>query len=233
METHKPFLNMRHNMDSQQLIKICLIKRDQDLQQRTDLFNVPTVNKYSELITDGVEFPPITLFKDSQSNYWLADGFQRTEAHKAAGKAEILAIVKPGEKRDAILFSASSNSQHGLPMKSEDKRRAVKVLLQDVEWCSWSDRTIARHVGVSNRFVGTVRHDLELAGDIKPTTERKMIRGGAEVTIKTNNIGECERTQSNECEYSQLDEMTERMLSRLLIQVGGKKNLLTILGEVE
>jgi hypothetical protein len=52
-------------------------------------------------------------------------------------------------QRDALLYSISSNAEHGLPRSNADKRKAVRLLLADAEWGKWSDRESARRCQVS------------------------------------------------------------------------------------
>ena len=104
----------------------------------------------------GLRFPPIVLFTDGQ-HFWLADGFHRILAARAAGLRELPADVRPGTERDALLFSISSNGAHGLPRTNADKRKAVTLLLADAEWSQWSDREIARRCQASHVFVQKVR----------------------------------------------------------------------------
>jgi len=104
----------------------------------------------------GVRFPPVVLFTDGQE-YWLADGWHRVLAARRAGLTEIAADVHTGTARDALLYSVSANSAHGLPRTNADKRRAVALLLADSEWSQWSDREIARHCHVDNKVVGSMR----------------------------------------------------------------------------
>ena len=65
------------------------------------------------------------------TDYWLADGFHRFWAAKEAGLTEIYEEIHPGTLRDAILFSLSANSKHGLRRTNADKRKAVQTLLDD------------------------------------------------------------------------------------------------------
>ena len=58
------------------------------------------------------------------TDYWLADGFHRFWAAKEAGLTEIYEEIHPGTLRDAILFSLSANSKHGLRRTNADKRKA-------------------------------------------------------------------------------------------------------------
>ena len=107
-------------------------------QSRASL-NESTVAEYAESIRLSVELPPVIAFFDG-SEFWLADGFHRYNAHKVAGAMEIQAEVREGTRRDAILFSVGANASHGLRRTNEDKRRAVMTLLEDAEWSQWSAR---------------------------------------------------------------------------------------------
>jgi uncharacterized ParB-like nuclease family protein len=149
-----------------------------------------TVADYADAIRGGAAFPPIVVFFDGDK-YWLADGFHRLDAHREAGQQEIEADVRTGSKRDAILFAAGANAEHGLRRTTEDKRRAVLALLRDPEWRRWSDRSIAVNVKVDHKTVAKYRR--ELYGEI-PTepvngeipTERRFVTGhGTEAARKT------------------------------------------------
>jgi hypothetical protein len=101
-------------------------------------------------------FPPIVLFDDG-SAWWLGDGRQRCAAAAQAGLSEILAEMRSGSERDALLFAISSNNEHGLPRSRADKHKAVALLLADAEWRQWSDCEIARRCQVSQPFVSKLR----------------------------------------------------------------------------
>jgi hypothetical protein len=104
----------------------------------------------------GAIFPPVVVFHDG-TDHWLADGFHRWYGHDMAEIPDILADVREGGQRDAILYSVSANAEHGWRRSNEDKRRAVDALLEDSEWAAWSDREIARRCGVHNETVAARR----------------------------------------------------------------------------
>ena len=133
------------------------IRTDGGTQQRAEI-SEETVQVYADLIKDGVEFPAVTVFYDGEES-WLADGHHRWLAHERAGKASIAVHVLPGSQRDAILHSVSANASHGLARTQEDKRKAVKTILEDFEWSDWSDREIARKCAVSLQLVQAVKHE--------------------------------------------------------------------------
>src|SRR5262249_9474907 len=117
---------------------------------------------------------------------WPADGFHRVEAARHANLTEIDADVREGTQRDALLFAVGANATHGLRRTNADKRRAVCLLLRDSEWGQWSDGEIARRCGVSDKFVGKVRHELSPNG----SEMRKATRNGRTYDIDTAATGE-------------------------------------------
>lgn len=132
-------------------LNLAAIRIDGGTQSRVAI-NQDAVAEYAQVITDGDTLPNITVFLDG-ADYWLADGFHRLFAHKAAGKASIVADVLTGTCRDAVLYSLAANTVHGLRPSNEDKRKAVGIMLADEEWAALSVREIARHCGVSHTLV--------------------------------------------------------------------------------
>jgi hypothetical protein len=140
--------------------------------------------------SDGVWcFPPVLVFDDG-AILWLGDGRQRCLAAVQAGLSEIIAEIRPGSERDALLFAITANTDHGLPRTIADKRKAVSLLLADTEWSAWSDREIARRCQVGSappRGVGlrsaqglppAARADLrDVAPRRRRETDRFRLRG--------------------------------------------------------
>jgi uncharacterized ParB-like nuclease family protein len=153
-------------------IAVISIRTDGGTQQREAL-REETVAEYTEAILAGAELPPVIVY-DEQSEahdgvYWLADGFHRLAAYKAAGKDKIRAEVREGTLRDAILFSVGANATHGLRRSNEDKRRAVLTLLKDEVWSKWSDRQIGEASGTTHPFVAKLRRALAGEPEAPPT----------------------------------------------------------------
>lgn len=140
-------------------IEIALIRRDGGTQIRAAI-NQRKVNEYAEVLSGGGTLPPVDVFYDG-TEYWLHDGFHRTQAHVWAGLKTIKAYIKPGTRRDAIFAATGANGTHGLERSDEDKRRAVWTLLSDEEWRQMADRRIAEHTHVSPTFVGKLRKEYE------------------------------------------------------------------------
>ena len=143
-------------------LPIAAIIADPECQLRAACSSV-TVQEYSEALAAGATFPPVIVFSDGDS-YWLSDGFHRFEAHQSAGLAKINAEIRDGGLRDAKLFAAGANADHGLRRTQADKRSAILVLLTDPEWRSWSDKEIARRTATSDKTVAKVRRELSGEG---------------------------------------------------------------------
>lgn len=154
-------------------------------QSRVEL-NQATIADYADLVRAAVDLPAVIAYFDG-AVFWLADGFHRFHAHRAAGAAEINAEIRTGTQRDAILHSVGANASHGLRRTNEDKRRAVMTLLTDPEWSKWSNEAVARACNVSPHTVASAK------GAISANTEmpsvRTVERNGKTYEQKTANIG--------------------------------------------
>lgn len=168
-------------------VPLAAIVNDGGTQMRAGM-DAATITEYEEAIkgADGWPFPPVVVFHDGEK-YWLADGFHRVNAAHRSGKhTAIPAEVKAGTRRDAILYAAGANASHGLRRTNGDKRRAVEVLLKDVEWSQWSNVEIAKRCQVAESSVRNIRAELERTSQIA----KSVVRTGADGRVyNTQNIG--------------------------------------------
>lgn len=152
-------------------IPIAQIRVDGGTQSREQV-DADTVTEYQATYAkDTTTMPPVVVFFNG-TTYWLADGFHRIAAARAAGHVAIETDVRQGTQRDAVLFSVGANATHGLPRSNADKRRAVLLLLGDKEWARKSDRWIAKACAVSDHFVGAVRKSGAIESQL-PASERQ------------------------------------------------------------
>jgi len=169
-------------------LKLSDIRIDGGTQIRKEL-NQDKVDQYAEQMTEGVVFPPVTVFFDGLS-YWLSSGFHRYWMHKKLDKKTILAEVKEGTIEDATLFALGDN-KHGLNMTAEDYRRSIDIMLKHPKWSTWSNIQIAKHIGVSAMTIG--RHkkskNPETNQDTKPEIKKFIDKHGNESAMDTSNIG--------------------------------------------
>jgi len=177
-------------MAKQQKIKLSYIAADPDLQPRAGM-NLETIEDYASDMRRGDQFPPLVVFHDGKSPYWLADGFHRLGAARAIGSKTILCEVRHGGKREALLYSVGCNAAHGQRRSNDDKRQAVSKLLKDKKWGKWSDREIAKQCHVGHPFVGRVRASLVPKTSEKSSSERRTYttKHGKTATMKTGKIG--------------------------------------------
>lgn len=154
---------------------------DPDIQPRESV-SATTVSEYRESMENGDEFPPVVIFRESEgADAFAADGWHRILAAKAMKRGTILADIREGTKRDAILFSVGANATHGLRRTDADKRKAVMRLLRDEEWSKLSANVIAQRVGVSQPFVSKMKKDIAVengqeadSGQVKTADGRVM-----------------------------------------------------------
>lgn len=158
-------------------LKLTEISIDGDLQTRDEISS-ETVSDYYDVLREGGKFPPVVVFYDG-ATYHLADGWHRYHAHRTAGLATIDADVREGTKREAQLYALGANDDHGLRRTKADKRKAVVIMIDDVEWGEWSDREIAKQCKVSHPFVAKIRKEMGAKRD-----EVKSSRNGQEVKVK-------------------------------------------------
>jgi len=179
-------------------VSISDIVCDQQIMPR-DHIDRNYVDDLFEDLESGAAFPPVDLFNDGKY-YYAADGYHRIEAFKKIGRDEIEAVIHNGDKRAAMTFASGANACHGKRRTNEDKRKAVKNLLMDLEWRKESDGTIAEHCKVSQPFVLKVRRELESTNNnYKSPTRRKTKKGG---TMETKNIGKGGANSKDQMETS-------------------------------
>ncbi len=167
------------------------ITLDRAVQPRLQM-DMFVVDEYAQALRNGDQFPPVRVFHDGEV-YWLADGFHRLRAAVQVGLDRIVATVRNGTRRDAILYSVGANATHGLRRTNDDKRRAVMTLLDDPEWGQWSDNEIARQCAVSQPFVSKLRSELSYNGY---KIERRVQRNGTVYTMNVVDIGGTRRSPS-------------------------------------
>lgn len=170
-----------------QNVPVTYITADSELLCREHV-NEKKVERYAQLMSEGAQFPPVDVFNDGNA-YYLADGFHRLAAMKSMPYTSAVVRVFNGSKREALLHAIKANSNHGsLRTKAESKLCIVR-LLQDPEWSQWSNREIARIVGVNEKTVRNNR--ATICGKSADTVSRKVKRNGTvyEQKIATSKTG--------------------------------------------
>jgi hypothetical protein len=150
--------------------------------------NEETVAEFASKMREDVSFEPIAVFFDGVDS-WLADGFHRYHAARAAGRSDLRAVVHEGTRREAVLYSVGANVGHdtnGRPRTNADKRKSVMTLLEDAEWAQWSDHEIARRCGVVHSFVNGLRQSSPFSKNSEP--RRFKTKHGTEAVMDVSGI---------------------------------------------
>jgi ParB-like chromosome segregation protein Spo0J len=90
------------------------------------------VEEYKEAMSEGQEFPPITVWDKGNGIYWLIDGMHRLLASKRLRKETIKAeVVVLGNELEARILAIEKNASHGIPLDKEEKRELARLLYAD------------------------------------------------------------------------------------------------------
>jgi len=160
----EPLSNLDSGPVIEQQIALDAIRIDEGLQVRCDC-DKHAIRDLVTAIEDNETIPPIDVFRDGDQDdgYWLADGHHRFIAMYKAGVASTSARIHPGGRHAALLYAIEANREHRCTrLTREDKRRAVKLLLEDPACADWSNRVIADTAGVSPSTVAKARKVLDI-----------------------------------------------------------------------
>lgn len=135
-------------------IDLTKVRLDSALQPRAAI-DMELVEDYREAMRAGAEFPPVTVYEDEDGIFWLSSGFHRVTAAREEGIATLAGELRSGTRSDARVDAARSNRDHGKRRTNEDKRRAVKMLLEECP--TWSDNRVATETSVDPKTVAAVR----------------------------------------------------------------------------
>lgn len=105
-----------------QAVKIEMFDIDKSLKNQARLgtpINQEAVNRYTEDIINGDEFPPI-LVEKGPKGYIVLDGNHRLQAHKKAA-APIDVYVCEAPPAVLVLLTFLANTKHGLPSSDVDR----------------------------------------------------------------------------------------------------------------
>ena len=128
-----------------------------------DGWSQPTVERYTEALKAGDQFPPITL--ETATNR-LLDGMHRYQAHLSLGLAEIRAEHCQVPDDMPPLLSASLSTRHGDRITGKDMQKVIRKVITDNP--DYPMVTAAKVLGVTRQTVS------KWASDI--TERRKSIR---------------------------------------------------------
>jgi hypothetical protein len=138
------------NPPAPELVPMAALTLDPELQPRASIDRVVLEN-YVQLLVDGAVFPPVVAFRDD-AVLWLADGFHRWHSRKVLDLDDIEVDVRIGTRRDALLYSLSANSKHGLQRNTLDYRRAYDIAVNNKLVDPTDIEAVAQLLGCSGRW---------------------------------------------------------------------------------
>lgn len=119
------------------------------------------VDQYTEDFENGAAFPPLTCFREENSErIILADGFHRLRAAINAGREEIGCNIFVGGMREALMEALGSNAEHGFRRTKADKRHAVQMALKDPEISQLQQQEIAEVCRVHRNTVRKIQNEM-------------------------------------------------------------------------
>jgi len=149
------------------VMRLTDIEIDSELQPRAEI-DAGVLLEYGQRLADGVRFPPVVVFRDAKmENNWLTDGFHRWYAHKAVGLDTIEVRIIEGSRRDALLYSLSANSKHGLQRGVLDYRRAYEIAVSNDLVDPTDTEAVARLLRCTRRWASELTERARVAAKAK------------------------------------------------------------------
>ena len=199
METKNPADNLKRG--EPRLVKLADIDINPDIQSRATGLNSEVVAEYAERfkslagldvpddcnensisaaidLYDATGMPRMEVVTVDYQMYLLASGFHRFEALEKIGCQVAPVKIYEGWKTEAQYLSMIANRSHGLRRTNADKRKATVAALEHPWTYNLSSVQIGEIVGVSDKFVETVRKELEdeVAGFADEFSQKKKTR---------------------------------------------------------
>lgn len=147
-------------------MKLTDIVVDPNCQVREKL-DGDTVTAYAAVLQEGGTLDPIKAYQVSNGRVVRIDGSHRCEAtaNVFGPDAEIQVVIYNGTLQDAQWAAIQANLKHGLPLNRNDKRIAIKKVLEHPDGKNMSDRAIAKMFGIDGKTVAKIRNELEATAE--------------------------------------------------------------------
>lgn len=199
-------------------LKLSQIVIDKGTQTR-EAIDQKTVTEYAEVIMNKDTLPPLVVFYDG-INYYLADGFHRYFAYKQTVTPEVEVEVINGTLRNAQEYALGTNDKHGLKRTNGDKRNAVLIALNDLEWSLLTNREIGKLCRVSHTFVNAIKEKLEADKPKKKEKKPKDVsqkNRPAETEVDTE-FDEDDKVHELLVQQKELEEENTKLLDQLALK---------------
>ena len=186
--------------------------------QTRDKIDQKTVTEYAEALLNKESLPPVTVFHDG-IKYYLADGFHRYFGHKQTKMLTIDVEIISGTLRNAVEYALGTNDKHGLKRTNKDKRKAVLIALDDVEWGSLTNREIGKLCRVSHTFVNDIKEGLEKPKDKKKEPPKARNKDQNKPTNIDTEFTQDDKVTELLVTQKELEEENTKLLDQLALKV--------------
>ena len=121
-----------------------------------DGWSQPTVERYTEALKAGDQFPPITLEAGTSR---LLDGMHRYQAHMSLGLTEIRAEhCQVPDDMPPLLYAASLSTRHGDRITGKDLQKVIRKVVTDNP--DYPMVTAAKALGITRQTVSKWASDI-------------------------------------------------------------------------
>ena len=166
-------------------IAVSRVNTDPELQARVAI-DPAEVEKHRATIKEHGVVDALVVFceegeEPARAALILADGWHRLEAY-VKEKVERIPVeirVAKNARSAALLFGIQRNGHHGVPLNTESKIRAAKLLVNDPIHGKKTDKVLAFQIGCSVAIVAAARRG-ETAEDVKVNRKKKAEKKKAE-----------------------------------------------------
>lgn len=131
------------------------------------------VEHYAEVYRNGGALPHLAIYQVGK-RLVLVDGYHRLAAAAVAEKARVpIEIVGTGAIEEAREWALTANQKHGLPLRKEDRIRAIELATKLPKYKDASNVALAELLGMSEATVRRLRGDTVPAAD-EPTKNQAL-----------------------------------------------------------
>ena len=139
-------------------IRLDNIHIDDSLQLRVEGTEPETVQEYAGLVKAGIDMDPVDVVAvgldwNVDADYVLAHGHHRYDAHVAADRQTIRAIVHDGGRAKARFLAQTGNITNGKPLSKEDKLLVMVDMVLDPAYSDYSSRQFKSEFGIYSQPV--------------------------------------------------------------------------------
>lgn len=186
-----------------------------DVQMRAGGLDESYVQELADVLETGAELPPIVVYRSAvpegvssikpEGVIYVADGFHRLVAAKAAGVEKIAAEVRSGGIVDAKRCAMGANSTHGRRRTQEDLERAYRWAVAESFVEPGDTAAVAELLCVSQRWAREITRGAreQIRAEVDAAIGRLQAEGKTQKEIAAA-VGVSERTvwariQQTEC----------------------------------